>query len=57
MARTMGYCKWRNSLSDLLDIKQRLDETHSVDDIQTEAERAAYTRVLELIHEIAETYT
>ena len=56
MAGTMSYCKWRNSLSDLHDIKRRLDETYSPDDVEFEEERKAYDRILELIAELAENY-
>lgn len=57
MAGTMGYCKWRNSLNDLYDIKRRLDETYSPDDVEGEEERKAYDRVLKLIAQLAEDYT
>ena len=56
MAGTMSYCKWRNSLSDLYDIKRRLDETYSPNDVDGDEERKAYDQVIELIAELAENY-
>jgi hypothetical protein len=54
MAGTMGYCKWQNSLTDLHDIKRRLDETHCLYDIGSAKEREAYDRVIALIRELAD---
>jgi hypothetical protein len=52
----MSYCKWRNSLSDLYDIKRRLDETYSPDDVEGVEERKAYDELIELIGRLAEDY-
>lgn len=56
MAGSMEYCQWRNSLIDMHDIRRRLDDTYSPDDIRTEEEREAYENVLEMCRKIADDF-
>ena len=56
MARSMHYCEWRNSLIDMRDIRDRLNEIHSPDQIENKEELEAYEKVIEMCRQIGDDF-